>query len=67
MRLRMAGATPVSRADGWIDLAEVEQWLEVDCRRIAAAFDARNGNGHYSSRLDGLTDQLAQQQPVELP
>lgn len=66
MRLRMTGTTPVSRADGWIEPAEVERWLEEDCRRIATAFDARNGNGHYLSRVDGLADLLAQQRPVEL-
>ncbi|MCC6361205.1 MAG: hypothetical protein IT450_20895 [Phycisphaerales bacterium] len=67
MRLRLAGATPISRPDGVVNLAEAEAWLEGECRVIADAFDRRNGNSHYSSLVDEVPDLLALQQTVELP
>lgn len=66
-RLRIAGETPLTRADGMVEPGEVDQWLERECRAIANAFDQRNGNAEYRLRLESIGELLASQRPVELP
>lgn len=41
-------------------------WCEADCRAIAQQFDNRNGNAHYSRRLERPEEVLSLAGPFPL-
>ena len=42
---------PLASTSGRVKVAEFHDWLDADCRRIAALYDARNGNDDFTSGL----------------
>ncbi len=51
LRLRLPPIFPKAREDGQYETAALRDWLTTQASQIAARFDARNGNSHYSAEL----------------
>ncbi len=43
---------PLASAAGRVKVPEFGNWLDADCRRIAALYDARNGNDDFTRGLE---------------
>lgn len=56
LRVRLPIEHELHRDDGVYDARQILGWFEAAARRIAAQFDARNGNDRYARLVDGALD-----------
>lgn len=52
LQLSLPSTFALHAASGLYDRRQLAAWFERDARRIAALFDARNGNDHFTRELD---------------
>jgi hypothetical protein len=52
IKLRLERSVPFWRGDGLYPLADFGEQIRTDLQALAAQFDARNGNSHFSDRTE---------------
>jgi hypothetical protein len=50
--VRLPKTLPVAHEDKAYTVADLEAYFDGQCHELAARFDARNGNDHFTQRLD---------------
>jgi hypothetical protein len=68
LHLRLPEGFPCRRDDGVYDTAALRGWFEGECEQVAARYDARNGNDHFSRTTLGASRRLREHvAPFPLP
>jgi hypothetical protein len=65
VKMRLRSDVEVRRADNAYDVGELAGWARRQAEEIAAAFDARNGNGHVGGRVEEDMDLLKMIRPYK--
>ena len=59
VKLRLLTTLPCFEETGAYEVVKLFDWFDGTCRELAAKFDARNGNDHYTRQVEeqaGMTE-----------